>query len=88
MAEDEVDKLVTLLVKDKELSRSEGRNLKKEIVGYTDSLKTWIRESIDRQIRDVLGVMNLASKDQVEDLAARIDQLTKRMEKIEKSKKK
>ncbi|RPJ77868.1 MAG: hypothetical protein EHJ94_10305, partial [Deltaproteobacteria bacterium] len=35
MAEDEVDKLVTLLVKDKELSRSEGRNLKKEIVGYT-----------------------------------------------------
>lgn len=87
MAEDEVDKLVTLLVKDKELSRSEGRNLKKEIVGYTDSLKTWIRESIDRQIRDVLGVMNLASKDQVEDLAARIDQLTKKMEKLEKSKK-
>jgi len=88
MAEDEVDKLVTLLVKDKELSRSEGRNLKKEIVGYTDSLKTWIRESIDRQISDVLGVMNLASKDQVEDLAAGIDQLTKRMEKLEKSKKK
>ncbi len=32
MAEDEVDKLVNLLVKDKELSKSEGVNLKKEII--------------------------------------------------------
>jgi len=87
MAEDEVDKLVNLLVKDKELSKSEGRNLKKEITGYTDSLKAWIQENIDKQINEVLGVMNLASKDQVENLAAKIDQLNKKVAKLEKRKK-
>ncbi|MFH2065589.1 MAG: polyhydroxyalkanoate synthesis regulator DNA-binding domain-containing protein [Pseudomonadota bacterium] len=88
MAEDEVDKLVNLLVKDKELSKSEGRNLKNEIVGYTETLKTWIQENIDRRLNEVLSVMNLASKDQVEDLAARIDQLNRKVERLEPSRKK
>lgn len=87
MAEDEVDKLVNLLVKDKELSKSEGSKLKREIMGYTDSLKNWIRENIDRQINEVMEVMNLASKDQVENLADKIDKLSQIVEKLEKSKK-
>ena len=87
MAEDEVDRLVNLLVKDKEISKSEGSKLKKEITGYTDSLKNWIRENIDRRINEVLGVMNLASKDNIEDLSARIDKLSRRLKKLENSKK-
>jgi polyhydroxyalkanoate synthesis repressor PhaR len=88
MAEDEVDKLVNLLVKDKEISKSEGRNLKNEITGYTDTLKSWIQENIDRRLNEVLSVMNLASKDQVEDLSAKIDRLTRKVERLERSKKK
>ena len=85
MAEDEVDRLVNLLVKDKEISKSEGSRLKREIVGYTDSLKSWIRENIDRQINEVLGVMNLATKDQIADLAEKIEHLSRKVEKIEKN---
>lgn len=88
MAEDEVDKLVNLLVKDKELSKSEGRNLKNEIVGYTETLKTWMQENIDRRLNEVLSAMNMASKDQVEDLATKIDHLTKKVERLELSRKK
>ena len=88
MAEDEVDKLVNGLVKDKELSRSEGSNLKKEIVGYTNSLKSWISDSIDKRISEALDVMNLSTKDKVNELAARVDSLAKKIEKLEKSQRK
>ena len=85
MAEDEVDKLVNMLVKEKELSRSEGSKLKKEIVGYTDSLKSWISDSIDKRISEVLDVMNLPTKDRINELAARVDALAEKIEKLEKS---
>jgi polyhydroxyalkanoate synthesis regulator phasin len=79
---------VNLLVNDKEISRSEGSKLKKEITGYTDSLKNWIRENIDRRINEVLDVMNLASKDHIADLSARIDKVSQRLKKLENSRKK
>ena len=85
MAEDEVDKLVNMLVKEKELSRSEGSKLKKEIVGFTDSLKSWISDSIDKRIDEVLDVMNLPTKERINALAARVDTLAKKIEKLEKS---
>jgi len=83
LAEDEVDRLVTLLVNDKEISSSEGSKLKKEITGYTSSLKNWVRETTDRRINEVLGVMNLASKDNIADLSKRIDNLNRRLKKLE-----
>ena len=88
MAEDEVDRLVNMLVKDKELSRSEGSKLKKEIVGYRDSLKSWVSDSIDNRISEVLGVMNLPTKDSVNVLAARVDALAEKIEKLEKTQRK
>lgn len=88
MAEDEVDKLVNKLVKDKELSRSEGSKLKKEIAGYRDSLKSWISDRIDKRISEVLDVMNLPSKDRINSLAARVDALAEKIEILEKPRKK
>ena len=85
MAEDEIDKLINRLVKDKELSRSEGSNLKNEIVGYTDFLKGWISDSIDKRISDALDVMNLPTKDRVNELADRIDALEEKVAKLEKA---
>ena len=88
MAEDEVDKLVNMLVKDKELSRSEGSKLKKEIAGYRDSLKSWISDRIDKRISEVLDVMNLPSKDRINSLAARVEALAEKIENLEKPRKK
>ena len=85
MAEDEVDKLVGGLVSSKELSRAEGSRLKKEITGYTDSLKSWIGEQVDRRMNEALSAMNLASRDQVEALNAKIDKLTKEVARLQKS---
>ncbi len=85
MAEDEVDRVVGALVKNKELSRSEGSRLKNEIAGYTDSLKSWIGERVDRSINEALNAMNLASRDQVEALSVKIDKLAKEVARMKKS---
>jgi polyhydroxyalkanoate synthesis repressor PhaR len=84
MAEDEVDKLVGLLIKNKELTESEGKKLKNEMMGYAENFKNWITEKIDRQIKDVLNRMNLATKEQVVTLTAKIEELTRTVEKLEK----
>ena len=85
MAEDEIDKLVTMLVKNKELSLSEGNRLKKEIVGYTNSLKGWISESIEKRVGDVLDAMNLATNDQIKALSGKVDALDRKVKQLEKN---
>jgi polyhydroxyalkanoate synthesis repressor PhaR len=88
MAEDEIDKLVNRLVKNKELSLSEGKRLKKEIIGYTNSLKSWISESIDKQVSEVFDAMNLATDDHVKKLSAKVDSLAKKIKQLEKAQEK
>ena len=85
MADEEIDRLVDRLVKDKELSKSEGSKLKKDILGRADDLRNWIKDKIDQRVNEVLGRMNLATRDQVVRLTARIESLTKKVRKLEKA---
>ncbi len=84
MADEEIDKLVDRLVKDKEITRSEGSRLKKDISGRADDLKKWIGEKIDQRINDALDVMHLASREQVVTLTEKIESLTKKVQTLEK----
>ena len=84
MADEEIDKLVDRLVKEKELTKSEGSKFKKDISGRADDLRNWIGEKIDQRIDEVLNVMNLATREQAVDLTARIDALTRKVDKLEK----
>jgi polyhydroxyalkanoate synthesis repressor PhaR len=85
MAEDEIDKLVNKLVKNKELSLSEGSRLKKEIIGFTNSLKGWISESIDTRVGEVFDAMNIATNDHIKALSAKVDLLDKKVKQLEKA---
>ena len=84
MADEEIDKMVNRLVKDKELSKNDGRKLKKDISGRTDNLKRWLGDKIDQRISEVLGIMNLATKEQVNHLTDKIESLTKKVKRLEK----
>jgi len=85
MADEEIDKLVDRLVREKELTKSEGSKFKKEISGRADDLRNWIGEKIDQRINEVMNIMNLATKEQAVDLTAKIEALTKKVNKLEKS---
>jgi len=83
MAEDEIDRMVKGLVRNKEISTSEGNRLKKEIIGFTAAIKSWISDTIDRRLKEVLSVTSLATKDQVSELSARINILEKKLKQFE-----
>ncbi|MDM8551128.1 polyhydroxyalkanoate synthesis regulator DNA-binding domain-containing protein [Desulfobacterales bacterium HSG2] len=84
MAEDEIDKLPGTLVKNKEITEAEAGRFKKEMLEYAGNTKKWIGNKIDQQISDTLGKMNLATKEQVTMLTAKIDSLTQAVERLEK----
>ncbi|MBF0526130.1 MAG: hypothetical protein HQK56_13670 [Deltaproteobacteria bacterium] len=84
MAEDEIDKVVGRLVKDKEISESEGKTLKEDILDQAAGLKKWIGDKIDQRISEVFGKMNLASRDQITELTKKIEALTALVEELEK----
>mgnify|MGYP001557535175 FL=1 len=85
MAEDEVSQLVNRLVKNKELSIAEATKLKKEIMGYTHTLKSWISDSIDKRVGEVLQSMNLATNDHLKVLTAKVDALSQKVRQLEKA---
>jgi len=86
MSKDEIEKLVNSLVKEKEISETEGKNLKQEIVGFANNLKSWIIDNIDQRISDALNGINLSSKSQVNELKDRVDELTRKVAELEKKK--
>ena len=83
MAEDELDYFVKKLIKNKEISKSEGSRIRTDIIGFTTAMKAWISQTIDKRITEVLDVMNLASKDHVKQLETRIILLEEKLENFE-----
>ncbi|MBS3758701.1 MAG: hypothetical protein KGY61_08550 [Desulfobacterales bacterium] len=83
MSRDEIEKLINHLVRDREISESEGRNLKQELFSHTNNLRAWLMENIDQRVNEAMAVMNLASKDQVKRLSDRIDALDRKVAELE-----
>ena len=83
MPEDEIDGLVKKLVKNNEISKSEGNKFKTEITGFTTSLKKWICHTIDKRVDEILGAMNLAKKDQFDTLQSKLNELELKLKRIE-----
>ncbi len=84
LAEDEIDKLVGLLVKNEEISESEGSRLRSEMMGRADHFRKWVGEKVDQRVNEALSMMNLATKDQVARLNEKIDALSETVERLEK----
>ena len=55
----------------------------KEASGNADTIKKWVGDNIDKRVKKVLGIMNLATKKEVTDLTTTIESLTKKVEKLE-----
>jgi len=86
MAEDEIEKLVNILVKDKKISKAEGTRLKDEILTYATDFKKWLGENIDQRINEILNAMNLVNKAEIAKLTEEIQALSKKFEELEKTK--
>jgi polyhydroxyalkanoate synthesis regulator phasin len=84
MADEEIDRLVERLVKEKEITPSEGSRLKKDMLNRAEDMKKWIAEKIDQRVNEALDLINLASKEKVSQLTGKIDTLTRKVQNLEK----
>ncbi len=86
MTSAEIDKRIGKLSKDIGLPGIEAKKLKKDISEYSDSMKSWIGEKVEKRVNEVVKKMNLASKEDIENLNREIDKLEKIVKKLEKKK--
>lgn len=83
MSKDEIEKLISSLVRNRELSEAEGNNLKEEMLSVTSNLKAWILQNIDSRLADALKRMNLATREQVVELSEKVDELDRKVRDLE-----
>ncbi len=84
LSKDEIDRVIGMLVRDKKISEADGSRLKAEIEKYRESVQRWIIRNIDNRVNEILNRMNLASRDQILELTAKIDELNKKISSLEK----
>ncbi len=84
MAEDEIDRLVNHLVKNKEIPLSEAKKVKKELSQFGEHLKSWLSEKIDLRVNEILNRMNLVTKDDIKTLTDRMEKVQRQIAQLEK----
>lgn len=87
MSREELDKLINRLVKDQKITEVEGKKLKQEIQRYSDNIQNWLTSQIDTRVNDMLNRMNLASREQIQELTKKIESLNKKLAQLEKTRK-
>ncbi|MDZ7830226.1 MAG: polyhydroxyalkanoate synthesis regulator DNA-binding domain-containing protein [Desulfobacterales bacterium] len=85
MSREELDKLINRLVKDQKITEVEGKKLKSEIQRYSDNVQNWLNTQIDTRVNDMLNRMNLASREQIQELTEKIESLNKKLAQVEKT---
>ncbi|MFP4474307.1 MAG: polyhydroxyalkanoate synthesis regulator DNA-binding domain-containing protein [Desulfatibacillaceae bacterium] len=88
MAEGEIDKLVNRMVKNNEISESEGRTLKRDYLGFAGNLKNWVIEQVDKRVAELSSMMTPTVKEEqlverMEALEARLDDVERRLAKLD-----
>ena len=85
MSREELDKLINRLIKDQKITEVEGKKLKSEIQRYSENIQDWLTSQIDTRVNDMLNRMNLASREQIQELTEKIESLNKKLAQLEKT---
>jgi polyhydroxyalkanoate synthesis repressor PhaR len=84
LAEGEIDKLISKMIKNNEISETEGSRVKKDLLGSAGNLKSWLTEKIDLRINEALSIMRPATKEQIDELKKQNALLESRIKDLEK----
>ncbi|MEW5735357.1 MAG: polyhydroxyalkanoate synthesis regulator DNA-binding domain-containing protein [Thermodesulfobacteriota bacterium] len=84
MAEGEFDRLVSRMIKNNEISETEGSRVKTDMQGFAGNMKSWLSEKVDQRVSEVLSMMNLVTREQMSALKAENRELARRVEDLER----
>jgi polyhydroxyalkanoate synthesis repressor PhaR len=82
VAEEEIERIAGQLYK--ELPEGMVSKRKVEVIQAIGRVKEWISDKVDQRVNDVMQMMNLASKEQVERLSEEMHSMGERLETLEK----
>lgn len=83
-AEGEVDRLVSRMVKNNEITETEGSRVKNDLQGFAGNLKSWLSEKVDQRVSEVLSMMNLVSRGELTSIKNENRELAHRVAELER----
>lgn len=88
LAQEEIEEFVNKLVERGEIAEADGRKLLKDVMDRRKKEAQKAGAELDKRIEDILGRMNIPTKDEIESLGSKITALTKKVEELKKAEKK
>ena len=83
MSREEIEKRINRLVSEREISETDGRNLKKEIFSHVSGLREWVRQHVDQRLNETFSMFRPASREQVNTLSRRVALLNDKIRLLE-----
>ena len=80
LTRDKAEDLVNELTQQAKLSEQEGKELFNSLLKQSEQARANVETKIDESVLSVIKRLNLASKDEVEALRAKVDELSARIE--------
>ena len=75
MTKDKIDEHVKELVEKGKLTEKEGREIAEDMLKKSEQAKKDLEKQVEKQVQQTLQALQIASKEDVEKLSARIDKL-------------
>ena len=78
MSKDAVVKAAEKLKEDMKMSEEEGKKFTEEVIGEAEKAKKNFQEEVEKAVNKTLDKLNLAKKDELDELKKKIDELEKK----------
>ncbi|HAZ31422.1 MAG TPA: hypothetical protein DCY61_01775 [Dehalococcoidia bacterium] len=75
LTKDRVEELVEKIAEESKLTEEEGRKLVKELLEKSEEARKEFQDQVGKRVREALGSMDIPSREELQDLKARIEKL-------------
>jgi polyhydroxyalkanoate synthesis regulator phasin len=85
LAQEEIEAFVNKLVERGELAEKDGRKMVKDVMEKRKKEAAKAEDQLDMRLEDLLGRMNVPTKNDIDALSAKITALTKKVDELKKA---
>lgn len=85
-AQDEMEDFIDRLVARGEIAEKEGRQLMREVMEKRAEKRKTIEGEVNQRLHDAVERLNVPSKKEIDELSAKVAELTKKVEEMKKTK--
>ncbi len=85
LAQEEIEEFVARLVERGEIAEADGRKMMKDVLEHRKKQVKKAEDVLDKRVEEVLGQMNIPTKDEIAALGAKIAALTEKVDELKKT---